>query len=169
MVNTALTIILSKYNFLNDFFFNTLYIPFVGSFVAGMLYVSTATAALGILLIANLAKTLPAIEIAFLAGLGGAIADFAIFRFFRDSLAKEIAPIYSKLGGKHLTKLIYRKSFRWSLPIIGALIIASPLPDEIGISLMGINKMKSLNFFLLSFALDVAGLFLFVSAFSLIK
>lgn len=168
-INIILTIILSRYDALNQFFFNTVYIPFVGSFVAGMLYVSTATAALGILLLANLVKTLPPLEIALLAGLGGAVADFGIFRFFRDSLLKEITPIYNKLGGRHLTRLMYHRSFRWSLPIIGALIIASPLPDEVGISLMGISKIKSYQFFLLSFVLDVSGLFLFVSALSLIK
>lgn len=168
-INILLTIILSKYSSLNQFFFNTIYIPFVGSFIAGMLYVSTATAALGILLLANLAKTLSPLEIALWAGLGGAVADLGIFRFFKDGLLKEITPIYNKLGGRHITKLMYHRSFRWGLPIIGAIIIASPLPDEIGISLMGIRKIKNYQFFLLSFALDVIGLFIFISALSLIK
>lgn len=168
-INIILTIFLSKFDFLNKFFFNTIYIPFAGSFIAGMLYVSTSTAVLGILILTNLAKTLPPLEIAVLAGVGGAVADFGIFRFFRDSLLGELTPIYNKLGGRHLTRLMYHRSFRWSLPIIGAIIIASPLPDEIGISLMGISKIKGYQFFLLSLVLDIGGLFVFVSALSLIK
>lgn len=169
VINIMLTLILSKVDFLNKFFFNTMYIPFAGSFIAGVLYVSTTTAALGILILADLSKKLPPIEIAILAGLGCAVADFGIFRFFRDDLLKEITPIYNKLGGRNITRLMYHRSFRWSLPIIGAIIIASPLPDEVGISLMGIGKIKSYQFFILSLALNITGLFFFVSALSLIK
>jgi len=82
---------------------------------------------------------------------------------------KEIAPIYSRLGGQHLTKLMRHRFLRWSLPIIGAFIIASPFPDEIGVALMGLSKIKNYQFVLLSLLLDIGGVFLLVSAFSLIK
>lgn len=168
-ISIVFTIFLSKYNFFNKFLFDAGYVPFAGSLIAGALYVSSSTAALGILMLTDLSKKLSPIEIAILAGLGGAVADFAIFRFFRNDLLSEITPIYNKLGGKHLTKLMYHKSFRWSLPIVGAIIIASPLPDEIGISLLGISKIKSYQFILLCFVLDIIGVFLLVSALSLIK
>lgn len=166
-ISILLTIFLSKYNFLNDGLFNLRHIPFIGSFLAGIFYVSTSTAALGILMLSDLAKTAPPIEIAVLAGLGGAVADFVIFRFFKGDLISEVTPIYNKLGGKHLTGLMYHRYFRWSLPIIGAIIIASPFPDELGISLMGLTKIKNYQFIVLSFILDATGVFLLVSAFSL--
>lgn len=164
-----LTIFLSKYNFLNEGLFNLKHTPFLGSFIAGILYVSASTAALGILMLSDLAKRLSPIEIAIIAGLGGAVADFTLFRFFKGYLISEITPIYNKLGGKHLTQLMHHKYFRWSLPIVGAIIIASPFPDELGISLMGLSKIKTYQFVLLSLALDITGVFLLVSAFSLIK
>ncbi|MBI4089579.1 MAG: hypothetical protein HY424_02630 [Candidatus Levybacteria bacterium] len=164
-----LTIFLSKYNFLNDGLFNLRHIPLIGSFIAGVFYVSASTAALGILMLSDLSKTLHPIEIAIIAGLGGAVADLVIFRFFRNDVLSEITPIYNKLGGQHLTKLMCHKYLRWSLPIVGAIIIASPFPDELGISLMGISKIKSFQFVILSFILDATGVFLLVSAFSLIK
>lgn len=117
----------------------------------------------------DLAKTLSPIEIAIIAGLGGAVADFVLFRFFKDDLLSEITPIYNRLGGKHLTQLMYHKYFRWSLPIVGAIIIASPFPDELGISLMGLSKIKNYQFILLSLTLDIGGVFLLVTAFSLIN
>ena len=168
-ISIFLTIFLSKYNFLNELLFNLRNTPFLGSFIAGILYVSASTAALGILMLSDLAKTLPPIEIAIIAGLGGVVADFVLFRFFKGDLISEITPIYNKLGGKHLTRLMYHKYFRWSLPIVGAIIIASPFPDEIGISLMGLSKIKSYQFVLLSLVLDIGGVFLLVTAFSLIK
>lgn len=168
-ISILLTIFLSKYNFLNEVLFNLRHIPFLGSFVAGILYVSASTAALGILILSDLAKTLSPIEIAVIAGLGGAVADFTLFRFFKGDLISEITPIYNKLGGKHLTQLMYHKYLRWSLPIVGAIIIASPFPDELGISLIGLSGIKNYQFILLSLVLDIVGVFLLVSAFSLIK
>lgn len=166
-ISILLTIFLSKYNFLDDALFNIRHTPFLGSFIAGILYVSASTAALGILMLSDLAKTLSPIEIAIIAGLGGAVGDFVLFRFFKGYLITEITPIYNRLGGKHLTRLMYHKYFRWGLPIIGAIIIASPFPDEIGIALMGLSQTKNYQFILLSLALDITGVFLLVSAFSL--
>lgn len=168
-ISIVLTIFLSKYNFLNQSLFNLRHIPFLGSFIAGILYVSASTALLGILILSDLSKTLSPIEIALIAGIGGAVADFVLFRFFKGDLLSEIAPIYNRLGGKHLTRLMYHKYFRWSLPVIGAIIIASPFPDEIGISLMGLTRIKNYQFALLCLALDITGVFLLVSAFSLTK
>ena len=168
-ISILLTIFLSKYNFLNESLFSLRHTPFLGSFIAGILYVSASTAVLGILMLSDLAKTISPIEIAIIAGLGGAVADFTLFRFFKGDLIGEITPIYNKLGGKHLTRLMYHKYFRWSLPIVGAIIIASPIPDELGISLMGLTRIKTYPFVILSLILDIAGVFLLVSAFSLIK
>lgn len=168
-ISILLTIFLSKYNFLNELLFNLRHTPFLGSFIAGILYVSASTAALGILMLSDLAKTLSPIEIAIIAGLGGAFADFVLFRFFKGDLIGEIRPIYNRFGGRHLTRLMYHKYFRWSLPVIGAIIIASPFPDELGISLMGLSKIKTYQFVLLSLFLDIGGVFLLVYAFSLIK
>ena len=168
-ISILLTIFLSKYNFLNEPLFNLRHTPFLGSFIAGILYVSASTAALGILMLSDLAKTISPIEIAIIAGLGGAVADFTLFRFFKGDLIGEITPIYNKFGGRHLTRLMYHKYFRWSLPIIGAIIIASPIPDELGISLMGLSRIKTYQFVLLSLVLDITGVFLLVSAFSLFK
>lgn len=168
-ISILLTIFLSGNDSLNQTIFNAARIPIIGSFIAGILYVSASTAAFAVFILLGLSKSLPAIEIAVFAGLGGVFADFVLFRFFRGDLLSEITPIYNRLGGGHLTKLMRHKLLRWSLPIIGAFIIASPIPDEIGIALMGISRIKSYQFVLLSLFLDISGVFLLVSAFSLIK
>jgi hypothetical protein len=168
-ITTLVTILLSKNNFINNFIFENRNIPFIGSIVAGILYASTSTVALGAFILSDLAKKLPAIEIALLAGIGTTIADFMIFRFFKDDLISELTPLYNKLGGRRLTKLAKHKSIQWLMPIIGAIIIASPFPDEIGIGLMGLSHIKNYQFVLLCLVLDISGVFLLVSAFSLVK
>jgi hypothetical protein len=163
------TIILSKVDLFGKILFNLGHFEIIGPFVAGFLYISTSTAALGILIFSDLSKTLSPIQIGIVGGIGASIADFALFSFVRGGLISEITTIYYKFGGKHITKIMYHKYFRWSLPIIGAIIIASPLPDEIGVGLMGFTKIKNYQFVLMCLALDITGVFLLSLTFSLIK
>ena len=140
---------------------------YLGAFVAGVLFVSSFSVGTGAAILLILAKTLSPLEISIIAGVGGAFGDFTIFRFIRNGIIKELTPIYKQLGGDHLTRILYSKYFKFILPIIGAVIIASPFPDEIGISLIGISKIKTYQFVFLSVVLDIIGIFLFISAFSL--
>lgn len=137
---------------------------YIGAFLAGILFVSMFTVATGGLILFILAQSLHPLEIAILAGIGGVVGDFIIFRFIKDDLIAEITPIYEGIGGNHLTKILHTKYFSWTLPVIGAILIASPLPDEVGVSLMGIAKMKTYQFLIIAFVLDAIGVFLVVSA-----
>lgn len=137
---------------------------YVGAFIAGILFVSTFTIATAAVILLVLAETLSPIEIGIIAGLGAVVGDLTIFRFIKDGLMEEVSPIYKRLGGGHVNKILHTKYFSWTLPVIGAVIIASPFPDEIGVSLMGIAKMKTYQFIILSFILNAIGIFIIVSA-----
>ncbi len=143
---------------------------YIGSFAAGILYVSTFTAATGAVILLILAEKLSPLEIGFIAGLGGVFGDFVIFRVIKDNLAQEIDNIYNHIDGKHhLRRVLHTKYFGWTLPVIGAIIIASPIPDELGVSLLGISKMKTYQFLLVSFISNAIGISLLVSASVVIK
>lgn len=136
---------------------------FVGAIIAGMLFVSTFTVATSAVLLGLLLPELGIWQLTLFAGIGALLGDLIIFRFVRDGLITEIKPIYKKLGGSHLNKLLHTKMFSWTLPIIGALIIFSPLPDELGVSLMGISKISTTKFVAISLILNAAGIFFFIS------
>jgi uncharacterized membrane protein YdjX (TVP38/TMEM64 family) len=143
---------------------------YLGAFLAGILFVSTFTVATGAIILLILAETLSPIEIGIIAGFGAVVGDFVIFRFVQDDLAREIKHLYDKLDtNHHLKKIFQTKYFSWTLPVLGAAIIASPLPDEIGVSLMGISKLKTYQFLIISFILNAIGIFLVVSASVLVK
>ena len=161
-ISIIFSIFLSRYEAFNTFLLNLGNWGYIGAFFAGVLFVSTFTATTGAVILLILAEKLSPIEMAILAGLGGVVGDFAIFRFVKDGLLSEIIPIYNRLGGGHLTRVLRTKYFRWTLRIIGAIIIASPFPDELGVSLMGITKIKTYQFLLLAFVLDTVGVFLFI-------
>ena len=143
---------------------------YIGAFLAGILFVSTFTVATGAIILLILAETLSPIEIGLIAGLGAVVGDFVIFRFIKDDLIKEIKQIYNLFNrNHHFKKVLHTKYFGWTLPVVGAIIIASPLPDEVGVSLMGISKLKTYQFLLLSFILNAIGIFLVVSSSLVIK
>lgn len=137
---------------------------YFGAFIAGILFVSTFTAATGVLILLVLAEQLSVIELGVIAGLGAVVGDCIIFRFIKDDLVSEVAPMYNQLGGGQISKVLHSRYFSWSLPVIGAILIASPLPDEIGISLLGLSKMKTPQFLVLSFCLNAVGIMLVVTS-----
>lgn len=131
---------------------------YLGAFISGIFFVSTFTVAPSVLVIYYLAQTLNPWEVAVFAGVGAVIGDVLIFNFLRDGFFDEIKPLFNFFK-KPLFIRIYNSSyFAWALPMIGAVIIASPFPDEIGISLMGLSKIKRWQFILVCFVLNSAGL-----------
>lgn len=143
---------------------------YIGAFIAGMFFVSTFTVATSALILLILAETLSPLEIGLIAGLGAVVGDMLIFRLVKDNLSNEIEDIYNHVDRKkHLKKLFHSKYFNWMLPVLGSILIASPLPDELGVSLMGISKMNPVKFMVISYVLNSIGIFLVVSVSVFIK
>ena len=159
-VSLVFAFFLGKHEPFHQFLLNLGSFGYIGAFIAGMLFVSTFGFATGAVTLLVLAEKLNIFELGIIAGAGGVLGDFLLFRFVKDRLIDEVAPIYEKIEGNHLHKILHTKYFRWMFPVIGAIIIASPLPDELGVSLMGISKMKNKTFLILSFLLNATGIIL---------
>ncbi|PIU35428.1 hypothetical protein COT03_01315 [Candidatus Shapirobacteria bacterium CG07_land_8_20_14_0_80_39_18] len=163
---------ISRNQELKDFLLKIGELDYLGAFLAGALFTSTFTAATGVLILFDLAKDLSAFPLIALAALGAVSVDFLVFTFVKKSIIAEITPIYEeleRLGKKnHLKKLLHTKYFAWTLPVLGALIIISPLSDELGVGLMGISNIKPLRFLLISLCSHGLGMFLVVTAARLI-
>lgn len=99
-------------------------------------------------------ETFNPIIVAFIGATGTMIGDLIIFNFIKNQLPDEIENIISKSKIKKLRKT----RFYWLIPAIAGFIIASPLPDEIGVSLLGIYKFNTNKFMLLSFLLNFIGI-----------
>ncbi len=135
-----------------------------GAFIAGMLFVCSFTVAIGVVALIALSHALNPVVLALVAAAGAVVGNFLIFRFIKDDILDEVAPLLKKFEGNHLKVLLHSKYFRWSLPVIGALFIISPLPDEVGISLLDIAGMSTIRFLLLTFLLNSFGIFLITLA-----
>jgi len=140
---------------------------YFGVFLVGIFFVSTFTVAPSAIILFRLASTMDIWEVALIAGLGAAFGDFVIFRFLKDSIFEEIKPVFRRVTGERLQKLFETPYFGRLSMVLGAIIIASPLPDETGLALLGLSKIKHWQFLLLSLILNAVGIFIIISLASL--
>lgn len=181
IITTIAGISLAFYQPFHEFLLGLQAWGYLGAFIAGMLFVSTFTFATGAVILLVFAEGLNPFLLALVAGAGGVVGDILIFRFIRGDLSKEVSSIFHDIyelfhnkthldfGVPYFKRIIKTKYAAWTLPIVGALIVASPFPDELGITLMGISKMKQWEFLLLTFALNSLGVFLIISASTVVK
>lgn len=141
---------------------------YLSTFLAGSLFASTFTVAAGALIIASLAPSLNPFLLVITAALGAVATDFAIFRLVRRQAESHVSPIYHLFPHHHhLKKILHTRFFGWTLPVVGAIILASPLPDELGISLMGLSEIKNRQFFLISYLSHTFGITTLLASLSL--
>ena len=125
----------------------------LGSFIAGLFYTSVFTSVPAAVALGKIAvvHSLPAT--AFIGSIGALIGDFLIFRFVRDSISPLLAAHSARLKN-----ISFHPAFRWALVALGFIIIASPLPDEPGIILLGLSRTKIALFAPVSFLANFLGI-----------
>lgn len=133
----------------------------VGSFVAGLFFTSVFTIAPAIVMFGELAQENGhLLTMAIIGGLGAAIGDLVLFRFVRDRFMEDLSAAVGKVRLRHTLHVLRFSPVRWLFAFAGAAIIASPLPDELGLMLMGVAKMPTVLFIPLVFAMNAVGIFL---------
>jgi hypothetical protein len=135
-------------------------LSWVGIILAGAFFTSVFTTAPAIVLLGTFAVTtsLPALVV--LGALGAVCGDYLIFRFVKDRLVSDFEYLLSFSGKKRLRAIFKTQLFRIFTPFVGALIIASPLPDEIGVAMLGVSRVKNRIFLPLSFIANGLGILL---------
>jgi hypothetical protein len=136
---------------------------YIGSFISGLFFVSVFTIAPASAILFEISKILNPYLVALFAGIGAVLGDYIILRILKDRVFEELLPLFRKAKGSFLSIIFSSPFFAWLLPIFGAIVIASPLPDEIGISLMGLSKIKNWQFILVTFLLNSVGIFIVIS------
>lgn len=157
-LSVVIAVILAKTGVLAGILTSTQEWELLGSLVAGIFFVSIFTAAPAGVVLFEIAIVNSIWEVALFGGIGALIGDLLIFRFIKDSISEDIHWLMRKTKQERLLAIFRPKLFKWLIPFIGALIIASPLPDEAGLAMMGLSKMKTSVFIPISFALNFLGI-----------
>ncbi len=133
---------------------------YFGTFLAGVFfsYGFTAAPATAILLILSNEQNI--FFTGFIAGLGALVSDLIIFKFIRYSFADEIRKLSQEKAINRINNEIPTLFKKYFVPVLAGFIIAAPLPDEIGVSLLATSRTISTKFFtILSYALNTTGIF----------
>ena len=129
----------------------------IGSFIAGIFFTSVFTTALSIVVLGEIAAGNSIFITALFGAAGALVGDLIIFRFVRDRLSEDLMEFIKK-GHPKLRALFYSRAYRRFLPFLGALVIASPLPDELGLVMLGAAHVKTKHFVMISFVFNFLGI-----------
>lgn len=130
----------------------------LGSFMAGIFFTSVFTTVPATVVLAEIAQVNSVILVALFGGVGATIGDLVIFRFVKNKLYEDVLYLLKKSKSERLTSIFRLRVFRWSMMFLGALVIASPLPDELGLMMLGFSKMKTSFFIPVSFSFNFLGI-----------
>ncbi|MDD5547892.1 MAG: hypothetical protein PHN74_03325 [Candidatus Pacebacteria bacterium] len=158
LISIIVAIILYKMKFLEGILTSTKEMEFIGSFVAGMFFTSAFTSALATVALAEIAQANSVILTAILGGMGALLGDYIIFRFVKNNLANDIGFLLQQVREKRLVHVFHLRFFRWFIIFLGALVIASPLPDELGLAMLGMSKIKNSLFIPMSLIFNSLGI-----------
>lgn len=158
ILSILVAIILAKTGALESLITSTQEIRFIGSFIAGILFVSVFTAAPATVALGEIAQSNSVITVAIIGGLGALVGDLLIFRFVKDKLSEDLVYLLRISRSERLASIFRTRISKWFVPLVGAFIIASPLPDEIGVAILGLSKMKKSLFIPLSLVLNSVGI-----------
>ncbi len=128
----------------------------------------------------NLGQTFNPFLIAFIGATGTVISDYLIFRFVRDRLLSEIKLLSREIRTltKPVSYLFFWEELRirlwhavsrskiWSMliPVFAGFIIASPLPDELGVALFGAIKFSPKKFLVIAYVMNFIGILIVASS-----
>lgn len=142
---------------------------FVSEIIAGVLYTSFLTSPISVAMLIVLAQENNPVITALLAGLGAVIGDFIIVKLFREKVSSSLTAFVKHLPMQTINWFFNRFRLGFLLPLLGAIIIASPLPDELGLMMLGVSKLKYREIALLSYILNTAGILLIVTPINLLS
>lgn len=154
----VIAVLLVKTGVLSSLIGSTKNISFFGSFFAGIFFTSIFTTIPATVVLGEISQTNPLLLTAVLGGAGATLGDLLIFRFVKDRLAEDVAHLLRSHTPKRLFHVFRLKFFKWFIAFLGALVIASPLPDELGLAMMGFSKVKTSVFIPLSFVCNTLGI-----------
>lgn len=134
-------------------------VELVGSFIAGLFFTSLFTTAPAIVALGEIAQAHSLFWTAILGGAGAVVGDMVIFRFIRDRFSEHLTALARERGFLKRAKIILQsRILRRSSLFVGGLILASPLPDELGISILGLAHVSTRWFVPISFLFNALGI-----------
>ena len=134
---------------------------YFNSFFIGILFAFGFTTIPATAIFLVLAKEQNIIITTFIGGVGAMMGNLVIFKFIKHQFTDELEKLSQEKIVKYLDQKIPNVLKKYFLPFLGGIIIISPLPSEIGISILATLRKLHLEVFLtISYILNGAGIFI---------
>ncbi len=157
-LSIIVAIILVRTHALEGILATTKNFAFLSSFIAGIFFTNVFTTAPAMVALGEISASSSAASVALFGALGAVCGDFLIFRFIKNTFADDVLYVVQHAGHGRLFSLFRTRIFRSLIPFIGGLIIASPLPDELGLALFSVADIKPSTFLPISFSFNFIGI-----------
>jgi hypothetical protein len=158
LASVLVAIFLGENDLFQNFLLNLGEWKYLGAFIAGIFFVSTLTVSTSIILAAFLAQEMNIFVLAIIGGIGAMVGDLLVYRFLKNNVDQELMLIFGTEGERYVKHVLKSRYIAWTLPFVGALIIASPLPDELGLGLLGFSKISETKLMIITFFSNAFGL-----------
>jgi hypothetical protein len=160
LFSIALAIFLIQSDLIQSFLNSLQGLQVLAIFFAGMFFTSIFTTAPSMAMISVLAQDNNIFLVAFIGGLGAMLGDYIIFKFIKDRISEDFKYIFDFPKRKRIPHIFRTKIFHWFVPFFGALIMASPIPNEIGITILSLSNTNNKFFLTVSYIFNSIGIFL---------
>ena len=159
LVSVLVAISIHQSNYLESLLKGSYGIYFaLGAFLTGIFFASTFTVAIAASVFWTFGQTHNPLLIALIGGFGAFVGDSFIFKFLRDDLINDFEYLEKLFPQTTAKRILHSKLTLWLAPIVAAILIASPLPDEVGLLMLAGIRLKYQHFFMLSYSLNTAGI-----------
>lgn len=162
---SLVTIFLYQAGALHNFFSLIKPVYLLPEFLTGMLYTTFLTSPIAVVFLVLLSVDNDPLVIAIVGGLGSVFVDLFLLKIIRNFYKKVSRKIFgnsSNSEAKRITKTIKRSLGGVLNPVVivlGSIIIASPLPDELGLAILGLSSLSSAKIVFISFAFNALGIY----------
>ncbi len=112
----------------------------VEAFIAGFFFTSLLTLAPATVAFVEMAQVAPLVQMAAWGAAGAVVGDVVLFLVVRDYISEDLMRLLRGSWGRKTRALFRTPLLSWAVPVMGAIAIASPLPDEVGIAMLGLSK-----------------------------
>lgn len=100
------------------------------------------------------------LTLAITGGIGAMIGDLSLFQIIKFSIIDDLVSYLQRRSQGAFNKVTKVKFVRYAMLIGGAIIMTTPLPDEIGLALMGLIKSSWQKIAILGFFLNAIGIYI---------
>lgn len=137
------------------------FLGYFGTFLTGFLYAYAFTAAPAAAILLILAKEQNLLFAGFIAGVGALLSDLVIFHFIRHGFSDEVQKLSDEKIVQYARRKLPDSIQKYLLAFLAGFLIASPLPTEIGVTLMAsIKSISTRKFSIIAYSLHTSAIFL---------